>query len=273
MGEYKVSSCSIVPYNGNYIVNTRYVNYSIDQHGSYTMPNNIVKTKNGMTTLNKYYHPMDDVTIMREDVKTYPSNIEGLEDVRLFYFKDKIHFTASSKNITNTGNIVICIGEYNPNHYTMNNISVIESPRPSNCEKNWIFVPGEKLDFIYGWHPLEIGSVKNNKLEIHTTIQTPAIFSRFRGSSGICEYNNKLWCVVHFVKYSTPRVYYHTIIQFNKDMKPEKYALPFVFRKHAIEYCVGFHIKENTCCFVFSQNDCEPGFITIPISNLKFVSI
>jgi len=126
---------------------------------------------------------------------------------------------------------------------------------------------------VYGWHPLVIGALTNNKLKIHTTTQTPPIFSRFRGSSGICEYDGKYWCVVHFVRYSTPRVYYHTVIQFNKDMKPEKYALPFVFRKHAIEYCLGFHIKDGIACFVFSQNDNEPGFITMPITNLKFLTV
>ena len=155
----------------------------------------------------------------------------------------------------------------------MNHISVIEPPRSSHCEKNWIFVPGDTLRFIYGWHPMEIGSIYNNKLTIHTTIKTPIIFSRFRGSSGICEYAGKYWCVVHFVKYSTPRIYYHSVVQFNKDMNPELYCLPFVFRKHAIEYCLGFNIKDGIACFVFSQNDCEPGFITMPIKNLRFFNL
>ena len=115
-----------------------------------------------------------------------------------------------------------------------------------------------------------MGNIKNSKLEIHTTFQTPPIFSRFRGSSGICEHDNKLWCVAHFVRYSSPRVYYHTLVQFRKDMKPEMYSLPFVFKKHAIEYCLGLHIKDGVCCFIFSQNDSDPAFITIPITNLKF---
>ena len=273
--EYQVSSCSIIPYGGKYIMNTRYVNYSIDSNGCYHMrsADGNVKTKNGMTILNKSYYPIENVTVMKEEPRiTYPSNIEGLEDVRLFHFKNKIHFTASSKNLTNDGNIVIAIGEYDHVNFTMNNISVIQPPRPSNCEKNWIFVPGkEKMNFIYGWHPLEIGEVNNNKLEIHTTFNTPPFFSRFRGSSTICEYDSKYWCVVHFVKYSTPRVYYHSLVQFNRTtMKPEMYSLPFVFRKHAIEYCLGFNISDGKCCFVFSQNDNEPGIITMPVTNFKY---
>ena len=272
MNEYQVSSCSVIPYNGQYLMNTRYVNYTIDSQGSYHMPNGIVKTKNGMTLLNKSYYPTTDVIMMNEDVQTYPSNIEGLEDVRLFKCNNKIQFTASSKNVTDDGRIVMTIGEYNPETHIMNNMRVVDAPTPSNCEKNWIYVPNTNMNFIYGWHPIQIGTV-TNKLNIHTRFETPSIFSRFRGSSGICEYDDKYWCVVHFVRYTTPRVYYHTVIQFNKEMKPEKYALPFVFRNHAIEYCLGFNIKGDMAYFVFSQNDCEPGFITMPLTNLRFLNV
>jgi glycosyltransferase involved in cell wall biosynthesis len=310
--EFQVSSCSVLPYKNKLLMNTRYVNYSIDSRGQYHMrsADGNVKTRNGMTYLNSSYYPLDDVRMMKEEPdKIYPSNIEGLEDVRLFVHKDKLHFTASSKNITNDGKIVMTIGDYNPENAKMTNINIIQSPKPSDCEKNWIYVPEyslvsteaakNKMNFIYGWDPLQIGAVNMTfdfakeenksesedkpqleeiklvqKLEIHTTFETPRFFSRFRGSSTICEYDGRFWCVAHFVKYSTPRVYLHSVVTFNREtMKPESYSLPFVFRKHAIEYCLGFHIKEGKMCFIFSQNDNEPGFITMPITNLRFLPI
>jgi tetratricopeptide (TPR) repeat protein len=309
VGEFQVSSCSVVPYKNKLVMNTRYVNYSIDSKGSYHMrsADGNVKTRNGVTYLNSSYYPLEDVRMMKEEPdKTYPSNIEGLEDVRLFLYKDKLHFTASSKNITSDGKIVMTIGDYNPDSAKMTNISVIRPPRPSDCEKNWIHIPEyslintdaakNKMNFIYGWHPLQIGAINSSfdftkeegkedktesdeikvvqKLEIHTTYETPRFFSRFRGSSTICEYEGRLWCVAHFVKYSTPRVYLHSVVTFNREtMKPESYSLPFVFRKHAIEYCLGFHIKDGKMCFIFSQNDNEPGFITMPVVNLRFLPI
>ncbi len=285
--EYKVSSCSLVPYSDNptkkYLLNTRYVNYSIDSNGCYHMrsPDGHVKTKNGMTFLNSSFYPCEEIKMMDEQVNTYdPSNIEGLEDVRLFYHKKQLHFTASSKNVTNDGRIVMTIGKYYPNEQKMTNINVIEPPRPSNCEKNWIYVPDKSsvvmkdtMNFIYGWHPLEIGAVVDNKLEIHTIYQTPSIFGRFRGSSPICEYDGKLWCVVHFVKYSQPRVYYHSVVQFNYEMKPEMYSIPFCFRQTKIEYCLGFHIQDGQACFVFSENDTDPGLITMSLNNLRWLKL
>lgn len=285
--EYQVSSCSIIPYEDKFIMNTRLVNYSIDNQGQYTIRSSdgIVKTKNAITYLNSSYYPLENITIMKENIdKTYPSNIEGLEDVRLFKFKDNIYFSASSKNFTNTGKIVIAIGEYIPTEYIIKNISIIQSPTSSECEKNWIFVPEtallsceaakNKMNFIYEWHPFKIGAINNNKLDIHTIYNTPSFFSRFRGSSNICEYNGYLWCVTHFVQYYTPRKYIHSVVLFNcETMKPIIYSLPFVFKNYAIEYCLGFHISDGKACFIFSQNDNKPGFITIPITNLRFESL
>jgi tetratricopeptide (TPR) repeat protein len=279
--EYHVSSCAIIPYKDKILMNARFVNYSIDNKGQYHIRSGDgrVKTKNGLTYLNQLYYPMEDIKLIKEEPQNiYNSNIEGLEDVRLFLFKNKLWFTASSKNITQDGKIVIACGEYNPESTLMNNISVLAPPNPSNCEKNWIFVPSlskDTMNFIYGWHPLEIGAINSEKkLEIHTKFETPTFFSRFRGSSNIYEYNGRWWCVVHFVKYSTPRVYYHSIISFNRDsMKPETYSLPFCFRKTAIEYCLGIHIRDGKICFIFSQNDNEPGFVTVPITNFMFLPL
>jgi|694.fasta_scaffold100245_4 glycosyltransferase involved in cell wall biosynthesis len=286
--EYQVSSCCIIPYNGRMLMNTRMVNYTIDSKGCYHMraEDGHVRTKNGFTYISPSYYPLEDVTLMSEvPDKTYPSNIEGLEDVRLFGFKNKLYFTASTKNLSDDGNIHIALGEYNVEDAKMNHISLIKPPRPSGCEKNWIHVPEyslvgiddakDKMNFIYGWQPFEIGAIDENKqLQIHTKYDTPKIFNRFRGSSTICEYDGRLWCVTHFVKYCQPRVYFHSVVSFNRDtMKPEMYSLPFVFRKHAIEYCLGMHIKDGKICFVFSQNDNEPGFITMPITNLRFLPI
>jgi tetratricopeptide (TPR) repeat protein len=287
--EYKVSSCCVVPYTeGRLLMNTRYVNYSIDSRGCYHMrsPDGNVKTRNGMVYLNSNYFPTEEVAIMNEDLpQTYPSNVDGLEDVRLFMFKDKLYFSASAKNLTPTGNIVIAVGEYRLDERLMTNIRIIHPPVPTECEKNWIAIPEtslnkipaakDRMNFIYGWNPLEIGAVNdNNQLIIHTKYNTPNIFSRFRGSSPLCEFQGKLWCVTHYVKYSVPRVYYHSVVQFNREtLKPEQYTAPFCFRRTAIEYCLGFHIRDGSFCFFFSENDSDPGFITIPHHSMKFLPI
>jgi glycosyltransferase involved in cell wall biosynthesis len=284
--EYCVSSCSVVPWRGRLLMNTRFVNYSIDGGGGYHMrsADGNVKTKNGFTFLSDMFYPTEAVKMMKEEPeRVYPKNIEGLEDVRLFYHGDTLKFSASSKNLTDDDNIVIAVGDYDPDNARMHNIKVIQSPHGNSCEKNWISVPEScgvgvngRMNFIYGWNPMEIGAINEagNKLEIHTKYDTPRIFGRFRGSSALCEYEGKYYCVVHFVKYSSPRVYYHSVVQFNKDtLKPEKFSAPFCFKQTKIEYCLGFWIKDGLCAFIFSQNDCDPGVITMPLGRLRWINI
>jgi tetratricopeptide (TPR) repeat protein len=285
--EYCVSSCSVVPWRGRLLMNTRFVNYSIDSGGGYHMRSSDgnVKTKNGFTYLSDLFYPTEAVKMMKEEPdRAFNKNIEGLEDVRLFYHGGSLKFSASTKNLTDDDNIVIAIGDYCPDSARMYNIKVIQSPNGSGCEKNWIAIPEDcglengrgQMNFIYGWNPMEIGAVNaaENKLEIHTKYDTPRIFGRFRGSSPLWEYEGKFYCVVHFVKYSTPRVYYHSVVRFNKaDLKPEAYAAPFCFKQTKIEYCLGFVIKDGVCAFIFSQNDCDPGLITMPLGRLRWIGV
>ena len=287
--EFKASSCALLSYSSDsarkYVMNVRYVNYEITPSGQYIMrcPKNYVKTRNGRIFLNAAYQPTEDVSMMTEDYVRYDKNIEGLEDVRLFRHNGRLRFTASSKNATNDERITIVCGDYNEQTCTMSNASILESPRRSECEKNWIYVPSSSItnevgkgamNFIYGWSPFEIGAVVQGKLQIHTTYQSCSLFGHARGSSSLVEHDGKLWCVVHFVKYVTPRIYSHSVVQFNKEtMRPEQYSLPFCFRANRIEYCLGFDIRGNDCCFIFSENDTSPGMIQIPFGNLRFVAL
>jgi lipopolysaccharide biosynthesis regulator YciM len=313
--EYRASSCSILSYLSNgavngtptyiNILNIRYVNYTITESGHYIMhsADGNVKTKNAV-----YSHfphlgtnmdsitPIDSIKFISEDMITYSSNIEGLEDVRIFNFKNKIYFTASSKNITNDDNIKMVIGEYNHHCAKISNVRVVDSPEQSCCEKNWIYIPNynsnlaskrnNDMNFIYGWYPLKIGSVNVNvsennnhysnlKLDIHTVYNTPNFFNRFRGSTHLVKYGDNYWGVVHFVKYSMPRVYYHCLVVFNEDIQPIQYSLPFCFRQLKIEYCIGFQIIESSAMgyFIFSENDSNPGSIEIPLNRFQMINI
>ena len=290
--QYKVSSCCLLPYsndpNKRFVLNTRYVNYGIDPNGYYKIrdADGKVKTMNGRIFLNTSYLPTGEVGMMAEDYSRTESNIEGMEDVRIFFHQGRLQFMASSKNITTNGYVVIAQGDYDAEHCKMSNIKVIESPRNSDCEKNWIYVPNanltrvekapkDKMNVIYGWSPFEIGAVNNqNKLEIHTTYQTNPLFRHCRGSSPLVEHEGKMWATVHFVKYSQPRIYYHSIVQFHREtMRPERFSVPFVFCDTKIEYCLGFDIKNDTCCFIFSRNDTDPSMIKVPLANLRMLPI
>lgn len=278
--EYHPSSSSIIPWDNGFIMNIRYVNYIVDSSGYHSKSaDGIVRTINAMVKLDGAFEPVGAATVMSEEAGTiYPCNIMGLEDIRLFGFGSKIYFSASNRDRNSQTNFRIVVGEYTIGGAPLDNLITLEPPPSiaSLCEKNWIYIPGgDKLNFIYKWHPLEIGTVdENNVLQIHSSYSTPRFFSRIRGSSPICEYDGRLWCVVHIVKHTKMRIYFHSIIGFNlKSMKPERYTLPFCFSKIGIEYCLGFHIHEGVATCIVSENDSSPTRISIPFSKFKFLNI
>lgn len=278
--EYHSSSCSIINYNYKWLMNIRYVNYLITPDGSYKIKSDDgnVKTRNAFIYLNNNLQPISDITIINDNYTKFPHNIQGLEDIRLFQHNNELMFTATCKDSTNDDNITINTGKYDINNKILSNIVTVHSPFNKQCEKNWIQIPNtdssNNIKVIYTWYPFQIGYIKENQLELISSHQTPRIFERFRGSSNICEYLDKYWAIVHFVQYSTPRKYHHCLIQFNRNtLRPERYSLPFCFRKNAIEYCLGLSIHDGIIRAIFSENDSDPGLIEVKLENIRFIEI
>ena len=270
------TSTSLIKYNNEIIANVRYVNYRIQNDGSYMMSkNNVLSrtenviTKNAYLKLTNKLESESNLIFMNENVdkkleKT--TNILGLEDVRLYEEENKIKFIATSREFSTNSTNSIVIGDYNIETYTIENANIIESPFPTECEKNWIPIRNK---IIYKWHPLQIGEIKNNKLILDTTISTPQIFKHLRGSSNVVEYENEYWMVVHGVKYTTPRKYYHMIIILDTEYKLIKYTVPFYFDKYKIEYCLGLLIDEEYIYMTASRNDSNPIIVKIRVHDIN----
>ena len=275
-GDFIPTSISLIKYNNEILANVRYVNYRIQKDGSYIMSlNNIlstnekVRTKNAIIKLNSKLEVDSNITFMHEKIDSKlgkETNILGLEDIRLFEIDSKIKCIATSREFSTNSTNSIVISDYNLETNTIENGNIIESPNPNDCEKNWIMI-GNKV--IYKWYPLQIGEIKNNKLELTYTLSTPKIFKHLRGSSNVVEYENEYWMVVHGVKYTTPRKYYHIMVVMDKEYNVKKYTVPFYFDTYNIEYCLGLLIENNYIYMTASRNDSNPIIVKVYIKNMK----
>lgn len=280
--DFVPTSTALIKYNNEIIANVRYVNYRIQKDGSYLISkNNVlsnyekVRTKNAMLKLNDKLEPDSKVIFMYENIDSKLSketNILGLEDIRLFSIKgdNKLKCIATSREFStnSTNSIVIC--DYNLETNTIENGNIIESPNQGDCEKNWIPIENK---IIYKWHPLQIGEIKNNKLIIDTSTETPKFFRHLRGSSNVVEYNNEYWMIVHGVKYTTPRKYYHMIVILDKEYKLKRHTIPFYFETYMIEYCLGIIIENDYIYMTVSRNDNNPIIVKVYIKNMKKIFI
>jgi len=265
--EFKPSSISLLKLDNKILANIRFVNYIIESNGSYTYNNKVI-TKNAFMYLNYDMHPITDINFINdklEDLLSKDVHIIGLEDIRLFKNDNNIYYTATSLEYSYNDKIRIIKGKYNlETNELKDNICMIP-PTETDCEKNWVTIDNK---FIYKWHPLEIGILKDNKLDIIYTHETPRIFSKYRGSSNAFEYNNEYWFVTHGIMDCTPRKYFHQIVILDKNYNIVKYTVPFYFDKFAIEYCLGFIIIKEIVYMTASRNDSEPIIVKIKLKNL-----
>jgi glycosyltransferase involved in cell wall biosynthesis len=250
--------------------NVRYVNYKILSDGNYDMPNGIVETKNAYFNL----ETMECICAFDNPNVMFNSHIKGLEDLRLYSKDSKLYFTATSVGEYIPGRIVIAHGEYDYQNKTYNNCVGIESPFGSECEKNWVHVPGTS-EFIYGWHPLRIGKIEGNTMKITKEIASPPFFASLRGSASPIEVDGKWLVLTHFVEYCQPRNYYHCIVELDKETYfPRKVSFPFTFLNSGIEFCIsGHYLGNNVLEFFASSRDSNPFKVKINVNGLNWIGV
>jgi len=88
-----------------------------------------------------------------------------------------------------------------------------------------------------------------------------------RGSTVPVEYQGGSWLVVHSSDEAVPRHYRHRLIVLEPATGRPLLSSPlFVFGRDGIEFCIGFCIREETAWFWYSQHDCDPVWLTVPLT-------
>ena len=255
--------------------NVRFVNYIIDQrNGSYTMKEGTYSPDHKVRTRNVLWDGKT-ATLMDESntgLALLPHRIEGLEDVRVYV--DDLAVTRFVATCAQTGpKIRVVQGDYNLSSHSLRNCKVLEPPTDTDCEKNWLPVPGTS-SVIYAWHPFQVGVVKDSKLEIRAMHPTPWFFRHLRGSAVPIRMGQELWVLTHYVEYTQPRKYYHCIVVLDgEDYKPLRMSLPFVFRAIGVEYCLGWKAEGDSLTFAFSSWDDNPCLTTAPFSRFEWMDV
>jgi hypothetical protein len=263
--------------NGDHILNTRYVNYSYSPSGYYSINDskNTLITKNIVSILDNElipfkFHEMDESQIELPVHDTYSI---GLEDIRLYNYKDNIKFIATNVHFVGNRKNRIIIGDYKYMNNSYLNCKIIQPPIDTGCEKNWIpLVSKNEEYFIYKWCPFQLGKINNetNKLEIIQSyeIKSPE-FHRIRGSTIFIDNGDHLLGVVHFCEEMIPRQYYHLLITLDKEtFKPIAYSDPFCFQHYGVEFCIGFTIQYEKYVFWISKKDNNAIMVSVDMNKI-----
>jgi hypothetical protein len=290
LGSYHASSISHVHFQGEDCLCARYVNYNID-------PSNGVYDCDEFNSTNMaIWGNKMEIIVNNIDIPIQSTKYHGIEDCRLYLDSSgTMRFIGTQQEYVPGGAGInrMIDGRLDMGSFVFCDAKVLyPSDETSLCEKNWIpwLSPGGVMNYIYWWHPFQIGRLNSeNRLEIVSEQTVPAFFKGFRGSSCLVPWKNMLCTVVHFVH--TPmkgvgtRRYYHCLVFFEvcNDLPfIVKYTLPFTFLvssetldRGAIEYCLGFDICGGEggaiARFWFSCLDADPHRLEIPMEYFESI--
>jgi len=276
------SNPSIIPLDkgsGCYLINLRFVRYSISPNGTYPWID-------CYATLNKRIIvkiPPDkfEIQVLSEQLleengihQFNGCSYYGVEDIKLFDTGEKVLFTGTYINehiYTVWGYYPLTGRECNPLTGETELIHrKLDYPGCGNqkCEKNWVFVPGQgtNLVMIYSWHPLVIGTIEqtedNSIFKEIKRIDTSPFFRDARGSTNGYLFNDEIWFIVHFIHKldNRPRDYFHAFVILDMvTLNVKSYSAPFKFNQcgNEIEYCLGLVVEHDNILVTHSVWDRE----------------
>lgn len=267
---YSSSSCLIKKNNSNnYLINVRYVNYEINNDGSYKIEKNIISL-NKFIELDSEFNKIQEFFIQNsfinnniDEINIIKNNFNnfkyvGIEDLKIFNFKNKTFFIGTDYNYQ-IGKIGISYGIYDYDIQNKLNITQLQQNfSNTSCEKNWVFTTlNDELYIIYKWSPLIICKIQENHIISIISKNMPPFFSIIRGST--CEsidlQTGEKWFICHFVSHETPRKYYHIFVVFDNNLNLLKYSSPFKFENEPIEYCLSILIENDKIFINYSTWD------------------
>jgi len=251
-----------------FVVNVRYVNYRIGEHGEYLNENKI-KTKNVLATFDMTTYPWTKKKefLLKYD-ESYDDRYVGLEDVRLFCHRGNMLYNAN-RGLPN-GHMEV---EHGSIQEETTDSTFTKTKNQQTIEKNWVLFSdlNENLKMIYKWYPLTLGDVKQNEDSTSTLIttneiETPNFFRYVRGSTNGVKIGNEIWFLCHVVSYEDRRYYYHLFVVIDSETYfVKRYSRLFTFEKSPVEYTLGFVYFEESKRFLigYSIMDRETKFLTM----------
>lgn len=269
------SSPCLLPYNDTYLLNVRYVDYSINKDGSYQLhhPDKKITTLNRLYCLNKKLKIIDDHLF--DQLQHTHTRYQGIEDIKIFSHNGLLLFCGTTQCPT-THKLRIGHGVYDVKDSCLRT-TPFDSPMNRDCEKNWVFTHNKKGDLrmIYEWSPLTVATPNliTNKLDhLQTDKNVPNFFKDLRGSSNGCIYKDEVWFLCHLVHHRSPREYYHIMVVLDAEtLKYKRHSILFKLKGDAIEFSLSLVVEEERFLITYSCFDCTSFLLELPRSVEKLL--
>lgn len=265
---------TIIKSGEGYLMNIRTVNYLFDSEFRYII-NGPCYTINYLLDLNKELN-IERINKLNYQEMPFKGNFDGWEDMRLFYYKNKVHCSFTTLQATSDRRQTICLSNLSdelPKHIKLDNYG------SSKIQKNWVPLvsKSEELFFIYSFFPLTILKYHENKenVELHQVSKVDKI-NNWRGGSPAISlkelgYENYYICVIHESEFPKYKHKFILLEEINENIFKIKNETDFFYFMDAIiEFCSGITISHNKNNFIlsFGKMDKEASLTNISIEKI-----
>jgi tetratricopeptide (TPR) repeat protein len=243
---------SVTLYRDQLYAVVRTVNYRINEHGQYLIRANdgTANNTNPIETRNWLLHIGLDLNSKPDAEEILPPSppmacefppVIGFEDMRIFEWKEQLHFSSCVRQVHWDGNceqvrgrIWRRVSDFAPEVTDWRRM--LKEPRET--EKNWApIVDGPDLKFM--WRP---GTVVDNEGKVIFHSPPPITTDIVSGGSQLVKFDTGWVALVHTAHQlpnSPCRYYYHRWAYYDRDFRLLKLSAPFVFEDRVIEFAAG----------------------------------
>lgn len=292
----------IVNSSGELDIILRFVNYTQKCARNYKIrdADNVVRTENAVMHVSKseletiFTNEGSEITpstplkhIQRNSTGPYftTCQIRGLEDMRVFRWRDKVYATCTSLEHTVDNSPRQCMAEFGvvDGENCVVTVTRLRGHNDQLVQKNWLpFVMNGDLFFIYGYNPVTVlryiptNETNDLNLTVHCVTTAPINMNGFRGSSGPVFIDEKnILVMIHEVAYHPDegRRYMHRFILFNDKFEYVNHSKLFYFH-HAggVEMVTGMVMVGPTLYVTMGIEDAESYLMVLPVADvLNFI--
>lgn len=185
----------------------------------------------------------------------------GLEDARLFWWRDAWWFTASG--LHHGARVRTTMALCRLNGHRVDFLEFLPSPHSRHMEKNWMpHVSGERLSVVYAHHPAETYELAPNRRRLW--LGGDGTLSGWSGGSQILPFGEDLIGVVHQRRKHRNRVYYaHRMVRYGNSLEPLHAGREFYFFGEQIEFCAGLAQHGDGYVMSFGVKDREAWLVSL----------
>ncbi|MCE5292252.1 MAG: glycosyltransferase [Nocardiaceae bacterium] len=247
----------------------RTINYELDAGGNYLIhdPDNVVRTRNFLLELNEDGSRRRIDELHEPRAGRFPTQVRGLEDLRLFRWRDASYVVGTSRDFDPTMRAQLVLAKVSGDRL----VDLVPLGRSWGQldEKNWMpVVDGDRLLFVYSCHPLrvfEYDPTLGAVAEVHRQA-TPSVLADVRGGAPGVWIGERLLVIGHEVRASgARRLYRHRFILFDRQFRLLGYSRSFSFERYGVEFCAGMALLGTDMLVSYGVEDRAARVMALPL--------